>query len=279
MIDIALPDLAAWTQYLRNAPIPVLDATATEIAMLAAAEEAGAEVAPQQLAAAASGDPLMTIRIFIDAARRRRASQVTDAESVISTIVLMGTSRFFREYTQLTTLERHLHNEPGAYDGLMRVLQRSHRAARFALGFAVHRNDDDANAIYDAALLHDFAELLLWCHAPRLAMEIRRRQSLDDSLRSADIQMELLNCTLDELQHALMLAWRLPELLADLTDETDVHPLRATQRRMVQLAVRVARHTADRWQNPALHDDVHDLAQLLNLSPGPTLRMLHAIDE
>jgi HD-like signal output (HDOD) protein len=278
MLSSPLPDLAAWTAYLRDAPIPVLDSTAADIADLAAAEAADGEVGPQLLAQAASGDPLMTIKILIDAARRRSPGQVTDAENVTATLILMGTGRFFRNYAQLQTVEHQLAGSPGALDGLLRVVKRSHRAARFALGFAVHRRDADAAAIHDAALLHDVVELLLWCNAPELALAMRNRQLADPALRSADVQTELLNATLDQLAHRLMLAWHLPVLLIELTDETENHPLRAPQRRMVQLAVRLARHSAAGWANAAIPDDVHDISQLLNLSHGATQRLLREID-
>ena len=45
----------------------------------------------------------------------------------------------------------------------------------FALAFAVHRMDHDAPVIHAAALLHDFAELLLWLHAPVLSLIVVNR--------------------------------------------------------------------------------------------------------
>ncbi|MEY4749382.1 MAG: hypothetical protein RIQ60_1596 [Pseudomonadota bacterium] len=278
MFDTALPDLASWTAFLRNAPIPVLANTAAEIADLADAEAAGGEVAPQMLAQAAAGDPLMTVRILIDAALRRSPGQVTDAENVTSTVILMGTSRFFRNYTQVETVEQRLADNPVALDGLMRVVRRAHRAARFALGFAVHRRDADAAAIHDAALMHDNVELLLWCNAPALALEIRNRQLTNPKLRSADVQMDVLNVKLDDLEHQLMRAWHLPDIFVEITDETENHPMRASQRRMVQLAVRLARHSADGWTNPALPEDLFHIAELLQLSHKATLNMMHDID-
>jgi HD-like signal output (HDOD) protein len=190
----------------------------------------------------------------------------------------MGTSRFFRNYARLETVEQRLADNPAGLDGLMRVVRRSHRAARFALGFAVHRRDGDAAAIHDAALLHDYAELLLWCHAPGLAIQIRNRQLANPRLRSTDVQMEVLNIKLDDLEHQLMLAWHLPDIFVEITDETENHPLRATQRRMVQLAVRLARHSADGWSNPALPEDLFHIAEMLQLSHSATLRRLHEID-
>jgi HD-like signal output (HDOD) protein len=203
---------------------------------------------------------------------------VTDAENVTATVILMGTGRFFRNYAELETVEQRLAGDPAWLDGLMRVVLRSHRAARFALGFAVHRRDADAAAIHDAALLHDYAELLLWCNAPTLAIEIRNRQLANPRLRSADVQMEVLNIRLDDLEHQLMLAWQLPAIFVEITDETENHPLRAIQRRMVQYAVRLARHSADGWSNPALPEDLFHIAEMLQLSHKATLHMMHDID-
>ena len=91
------------------------------------------------------------------------------------------------------------------------------------------------------------------------------------------VQRELLNIELDELEHALMLKWRLPALLVQITDEHATHL--TPQMRNVQLAIRVARHSALGWDNAALPDDVHDVAQLLNLSHDAALRLLNEIED
>jgi HD-like signal output (HDOD) protein len=161
-------------------------------------------------------------------------------------------------------------------DGFGRVLQRSRRAARFAIGFAVHRMDYDAPVIHEAALLHDFAELLLWVRAPDLAEAMRQRQIEDPALRSTAIQRELLHIELDHLEHALMQAWRLPSLLVRITDEHT--PAATLQMRNVQLAIRLARHSAQGWDNAALPDDLRDIGQLLNLSTDAAERLVREID-
>ena len=160
--------------------------------------------------------------------------------------------------------------------GFQRVLARSRRAARFAIGFAVHRMDHDAAVIHEAALLHDFAELLLWLQAPALAQAIEQRKQADPALRSAAVQHELLNIELDALEHALMQAWRLPALLIQITDRQA--RWQTPQMRNVQLAIRVARHSAQGWDDAALPDDITDIGALLNLSPDATQRLLREID-
>jgi len=135
--------------------------------------------------------------------------------------------------------------------------------------------DHDAAVIHQAALLHDFAEMLLWCHAPALALRINQAQRADAMLRSSTIQLEVLNIELRDLQQSLMQTWRLPELLVRITDDRHArHP----SAKSVVLAIRLARHTAQGWDNAAIPDDVNDIAQLLNLSDGATLQVLNELD-
>ena len=190
---------------------------------------------------------------------------------------MLGISPFFRAFgPRALTVEAQLAGQPAALAGFQDVLRRSRRAARFAIGFAVHRMDHDAPVIHEAALLHDFAELLLWLRAPALALQIAQRQQADPALRSAAVQREVLHIELDELEHALMLAWRLPALLVQITDEHAAHT--SLQMRNVQLAIRLARHSRLDWDNAALPDDLQDIATLLNLSPEAAQRLVLEID-
>jgi HD-like signal output (HDOD) protein len=130
--------------------------------------------------------------------------------------------------------------------------------------------------LHEAALLHDFAELMLWFRAPTLALEIARRQQEEPTARSAAVQRAVLNIELADLQQTLMTAWRLPSLLVQITDD---HATAVTaQVRNVQLAIRVARHSALGWDNPALPDDLREIGLMLQLSPEPTQRLLLEID-
>ncbi|HVK31838.1 MAG TPA: HDOD domain-containing protein [Burkholderiaceae bacterium] len=265
-----LPSPAAWVAWFRDAPIPVLASTASALAELAANEDA---VDAHLLAEAIGSDPMMTLRMLAHVGMNSR--RTTDVETVIGALVLMGVGPFFRHFGELPTIEASLADDPAALAGARAVLARAHRAARFALGFAAHRLDPDAAVIHEAALLHDFAELLLWCHAPGLALEIAQRQKADPSLRSSSAQRAVLGITLADLQQQLMKAWRLPELLIRLGNDQHAEH---TQVRNVLLAVRVARHTAQGWDNAALPDDVADIGALLQLGPAPTLKLLHEID-
>ena len=268
----ALPDLQAWTAHFLAAPLPVLADTAERLEAYRANEDA---VDAHLLAETVSADPLMSLKLMAHVAGVRSQRSTTDPETVTAALVMLGISPFFRAFGPQTTVDEYLGGNSAALMGLGGVLRRSNRGAAFALVFAVHRMDHDAQVIHAAAQLHDFAEMLLWLHAPALALQMAERQQQDPTLRSAAIQRELLHIELHDLQQALMRAWHLPELLVQINDERHAE---TAQVRNVLLAVRLARHTARGWDNAALSDDVRDIAALLNLGEVPTLHLLRDID-
>lgn len=279
MLTAPLPTLAAWTAHFRAATIPVLPTTVEEVALLRAAEERSGNVDAHLVAQSIGSDPLMTLKVLIEAARRRPPSVVTDAETLTAALVMMGIDPFFRAFDELSSVSEHLEGQVQAMLGLQRVIRRAYRAANFALGFAVHRMDEDAVVMQSAALLHDFAEMLLWCHAPDLAQRVAQMQQADHALRSAAAQQAVLGIELPDLQQALARLWHLPALLVHVTDDRHAND---PQSRTVMLAMRVARHTQDGWDTPwaqaALPDDVNEIAELLTLSPAATLRKLRELD-
>lgn len=266
-------DLAGWVALFDAATLPVLATTADALEDLRANEDA---VDAHLLAETLGSDPLMTIKLLAHVAALRRGREGSDTETVTEALVMLGIPPFFRAFAPQTAAEDLLAPLPDALEGFRRVLRRAHRAARFAIGFAVHRMDHDAPVIHEAALLHDFAELLLWLRAPALALAIAARQRADPTLRSAAVQRELLNVTLADLQQALMTTWRLPSLLVRFSDHQAQHA--SAQVRNVQLAIRVARHSADGWDNAALPDDLREVGELLLLGADPTARLLREID-
>ena len=267
-----LADLAAWTTHFRAADIPILAETAEALEAMRSRED---DVDANLIGEMISGDPLMTLKVLAHAATHRGSRMVTDTETVIATLVMMGISPFFRAFGPQPTVEERLVGEPEALAGLLETVRRAHRSATYALGLAVHRLDRDAAVIHEAALLHDFAEMMMWCHAPALALQIRDAQHGDATLRSSTVQRNTLNIELADLQQSLMKAWRLPDLLIRISD--DAHAEQASVKNVV-LAVRLARHTAQGWDNAAIPDDVADIAALLNLSYSTALQLIGQIE-
>lgn len=266
-------DVAGWAALFDPSTLPVLASTAHALEELRPAEDA---VDAHMLSEAICTDPLMTIKVLALVAKKRRGRGGSDTETVREALVMLGIPPFFHNFGPQESVVARLAGQPEAVDGFYRVLRRSLRAARFALVFANHRMDHDAPVLHEAALLHDFVELMLWFRAPTLALEIARRQQEDPSLRSAAVQREVLNIELADLQQVLMTSWRLPSLLVAITND---HASSVTaQVRNVQLAIRVARHSAQGWDNPALPDDLREIGLMLQLSPEPTQRLLLEID-
>ena len=266
-----LRDLAAWTAHFRRAEVPILEDTALELEAMRANED---RVDASGIGEMIANDPLMTLKVLAHAATHRSERVLTDVQTVIGALVMMGISPFFRMFGPQPTVQQQLAEVPEALAGLEETLRRAHRGANFALAFAVHRRDHDTAVIYTAALLHDFAEMLLWCHAPALALQIRHGQRADPALRSREAQLAVLGVELADLQQALMKAWHLPELLTRISDDKHADSAGVLS---VTLAVRLARHTALGWDNAALDDDIAAIAALLNLSPAAALELVRHV--
>jgi len=275
-LDRPLGDLTAWTRHFSQQPIPVLAESAAAVAALAERDAAGDEGVDAQLIVKGIGqDPLMALRILSHVALQLGGRREVQVETITEALVLMGITPFFRTFSRLPVLQVLLQDQPEALHGAHGVLERGRRASQFALGFSVHRMDTDAAQVHQAAQLHDFAELLMWVHAPALALTIRRLQQEDPGLRSAQAQRHVLGIELAELQQSLMHEWRMPELLIRLSDPRHAaHP----SVRSVLLAIRVARHSAHGWENPALPGDILEVAALLQLSPEHARHLLIELD-
>jgi hypothetical protein len=90
--------------------------------------------------------------------------------------------------------------------------------------------------------------MLLWLHAPSLALAVLVRQREQPELRSSAAQRELLHIELGELQQALMKAWRLPELLVRISDGRD-----ETEVFHTQSLARLAHRSRPRASGPRRH--------------------------
>ena len=268
-----LPNLAAWTKFFLKAEIPVLAATALALEELRARED---DVDAGMLAEVIDADPFMTMKVLAYVSTQRRKQESTQTETVVSSLVMMGVAPFFRNFGVQPTVQQHLREQPAALEVLLALLQRAKRAAHFATGFAVHRGDTDVGVIRQAAFLNDFAEMLMVCYAPALEMEIQAMQHANPSLRTVNLQRFVFNIDLSDLRQELMMHWRFSELLVRISDAKHAdHP----SVRNVLLAVRLARHTEHGWDNPALPDDIEEIAVLLNATPRVTRGFVYKIDQ
>jgi HD-like signal output (HDOD) protein len=270
MIIIEKPyaNLEDWVAYFGHVQPPVLRHTVQELEKMRADAE---RVNGRVLAAVILQDPMMTLRVLAYIENRRRRSQNADITTIEHALMMIGIDPFFREFEYLPLVEDNLKSHPHALIGLLKVIHRARRASHWAREWAVIRHDLDVDEITVATLLHDIAEILMWCFAPSLALQVRDRQAKDRTLRSSIAQQETYNLQLQQLQLALAKAWHLPLLLTTLMDRTKAdHP----RVRNVALAVDLARHSANGWDDPALPDDFAAIAELLHISHETLMRKL-----
>lgn len=272
-LQAALPDLNACLSFFSRVEMPILYRT---VRRLNAARLKIDSINGRDLAEIILQDPLMTISVLAYIQSFQGKYLQSDITTVGSAIMMLGIEPFFARFEAPATIESVLGQTPQALAGVMHVIRRAERASLYARDWAVYRHDMDVQEVRIAALLHDLAEILLWCFAPQLGIEIRNRQAADKTLRSVVAQEQVLGIRVADLQLALCNAWHLPELLKTLMDEKNAHLARVQN---VLLAVNLARHSAQDWRNAALPDDFVAIASLLHLKRNALLARLDIPEE
>lgn len=253
-------DLEGWVAYFSQANIPVLRHTEQQLADLRThAHKTNARA----ISSVILHDPMMTLRVLAYIEAKRSKTRLTDITTIERSLMMTGMEPFFNDFQNLPRVEEHLKGHPRALLGLLKVTGRARRAAHWAREWAIYRHDLDVDEISVATLLYDFAEILMWCFAPGLALQVADRQKADRSLRSVTIQTEIFGVPLYQIKQALAETWHLPQLLTTLMDPQNAEHPRV---RNVKLAVDLARHSANGWDDAALPDDYQAIEDLLHMS-------------
>ncbi len=257
-----------WVTLLSSKEMPILRQTARRLEQC---HERVDSISGRDIASIVLQDPLMAVRVLAYIQPFTGKHLRSDITTIANAVMMLGIEPFFRKFETPATIEAALKDEPQALLGVLQVIRRVQRASRYAHDWAFERHDLNIEEVTLAALLHDLAEVLLWCFAPKLASEIREKLQKDKTLRSHVAQQEVLGFPLIDLQKALCTAWHLPELLNALMDDANAHLPRVQN---VTLAVNLARHSTDDWNNAALPDDFSAIGQLLHVDRQTLLNRL-----
>lgn len=257
-----------WVTLLSSKEMPILRQTARRLEQC---HERVDSISGRDIASIVLQDPLMAVRVLAYIQPFTGKHLRSDITTIANAVMMLGIEPFFRKFETPATIEAALKEEPQALLGVLQVIRRVQRASRYAHDWAFERHDLNIEEVTLAALLHDLAEVLLWCFAPKLASEIREKLQKDKTLRSHVAQQEVLGFPLIDLQKALCTAWHLPELLNALMDDANAHLPRVQN---VTLAVNLARHSTDDWNNAALPDDFSAIGQLLHIDRQTLLNRL-----
>lgn len=260
MIEHPLSGISAWVDYFGSTTPPVLQRTIIELEQLKARED---DITGRDFSAIILHDPLMTLRVLNYLQTHKGRSDRADITTIAHALMMVGTSPFFRHFSDLAPLEQSLSGWPAACEGLLAVMSRARHAALLAREWSYYRHDIESDEVFIAALLHDLAEMLMWAHAPGLMLTVRTLLLNNRQLRSSEAQRQIFGFPFDELQLELARAWKLPGLLIDLMDARYRENPRVQN---VVLACDMARHLANGWDDAALPDDYAGARKLLALN-------------
>ncbi|RZI40916.1 HDOD domain-containing protein [Herbaspirillum sp. HC18] len=259
MMTTPLSGIESWADFLSDKEVPVLRHTVHAITQAQARVDS---INVREIADVVLLDPMMTVRVLRFSAANRGRRQLQDISTVEHAVMMLGVEPFFRHFAQFDIIEDHLKPHPQALLGLLHVIRRAQRAARYALEWATWRCDLNSEEVAIAALLHDLAEMLVWCFSPEQALQIQELQQAHPTMRSADAQQMVLGFPFNDLQALVCAKWELPELLLILMDDVYCEKPRVKN---VKLAVDLARHSSHGWDDPALPDDFRAIAALMNI--------------
>ncbi len=259
-----------WVSFLSQAEIPVLKQTQRDLNKLLENIE---NISARDVADVISHDPMMTVKLLRYLQGHKHRKQEHEVVQVEQALLMLGVEALFNKLPAKPLVEEMLLGHTGALISILQVVHRSHRASYYALDWAVRMRDMHFEEVRIAALLHDLAELLVWCFAPASMLKISAMQQQDKTLRSRAVQEQVLGFALVDLQMALAREWSLPKLLLTLIDEEHATQPRT---RSVVLAVNLARHSAKGWDDAALPDDFNDISKLLNIKVEDVMVMIGA---
>lgn len=257
-----------WLALFGRADIPVLRHTARGLECLRADQGL---LNASSIANVVTDDPLMTLKLLRYMQMHKRNSQAYELVDVKQMLLMMGLDAFFEAVPAKPMVEEALSGHRDALVCLLQTVRRAQRAADYAFDWALRLHDLHAQEVLVSALLFHVAEMLMWCFNPEQMLEIRRRQLVDASLRSADVQQAVLGFSGVEMQRQLTLEWKLPELLQNMMDPA---LSQAPRVRNVLLAVNLARHSAQGWDNAALPDDYIEIGALLRMEPARVMSLV-----
>jgi hypothetical protein len=254
-------DLHGWSDFLRNGQIHILASTQDSLSSLKLKDDT---LLPGELSVVVLRDPLFALAIIKHLQEHRNKLRTVDITTIEHALMMLGVEPFFKLFGGEPTLEEILDNKEASKQAIHAVARRSYVASRLAQDWAAKAKDIESEELQVAALIHDVAEMLLWMKAPAHAFLIKKHMQEDPQLRSHNAQLQVLGISLVDVEVEICKDWGLPTILLNLLLGREKTPRMTT----VALAVRLARHCASSWDNPALPDDWNEIASHLGYQDG-----------
>jgi len=260
------PPSQEFAKRLDTAPLPALRATLDALRIMG---ENPDRADANSLSEIVLRDPLMCARL-LGSCSKSSSPLASPPKTVTAALLLTGTDRFFESTLDVPCLEDALADHPHAIDAAMHCVERSWDAARLAVTFAIHRQDEDAEVEQQAALLGDVTELFAWTLFPQEMLSIASRQRAMPKLRSAQAQLDVLGIDLQDTRDSWLEARGINEAVRALLLPTQT----SSAARSVRLALRTARHLQHGWHDAGLPDDFAETGALLHITPHATAQLV-----
>ena len=262
MANQKIPSLENWPDFLSRQKLPILRATKKGILWEKEKYESGDNADSRILTKIILNDPVMTLHLLSFIHRLKAKNLRNEIRTIQSALVMIGMEPFFAQFSEMTTIESRLQYSPNALLNVFKIIQKAQRAADFAQNWAIRKNDLNLDEVRTAALLHPLAEIFIGVFFPDDLITFLKILKENPGARSRDVQKQVFGFTAFELQTLLNVHFRLPRLLQALMNEEEKNSQRA---KMVYLAIRLARHSAQNWNDSALPDDYAEIAKMLGL--------------
>lgn len=275
MTENAKSALDTWVEFLSQHELPVLRQTERSL------NKAHANIdfiKDREISTIVLSDPLMTVRVLaflranVGKAKKAKSDESDGSlPSLAHATQVLGMNPFFKHFEKLNVIEELHKSNPKALLQTVQAFRRAQRASAFAFNWAVWRYDPGTEEITMSALLYDLAEVLAWCFAPQRMQKVLELRTANPSIPNDMIEKPVFGFTLLELQRALCEAWHLPPLLLQASDPSFAETGRI---QTVKLASRLARHSAQGWDNPALEQDFSEITRLLDITRAALMTRL-----
>ncbi len=249
----------AWTRYLENKDIPIMQAS--KLILLALESEGIENVAPRELVRVVIGDPFLAVTLLRNAETHRSHRLERESATPLSTIMLTGLNGFL-------SLVKNSQIADGSDRGLSECAFQSATASYLARrwGFAVADTALDEMAM--AALLADIGEMMLWNFAPDIPIAALVRRQSNPGMKTSRAQEIVAGVSFKDLSLALANAWGLPPLIAMLIKGED-----NVRAHIARIASNTARHLRRDPENPAV---IRDIAAARKYLPVANLQTILA---
>ena len=235
--NATLADLVQWVE----GGVPVLRATATALTRMAAEQEG---VSANAVSTTILRDPLMTLRVLRFLQSHRTRSQTADITTIAHALMMLGLTRFFREFAELSVLPEPPSASATPVLRAYELMSQARLAAWIARDWAVQRHDIDPDEVMVAALVYDIDILLMTLYRGATELETDAHEHAQQRER-------------------LLQQLGVPGAIRELTERAQSHDPRLLN---VRLACRLAMHCSKGWQQAAIDEDLADAHRLLRIS-------------